>query len=144
MPTVLTGPRYVRPFCRCSLAVFLSTLNGSKNKLVHVQSNIKWYQERWLHSTHNQGHIVSGRFTKFAVLSPLEHATISQHCQHYLASPWPISANTRATAEVTNTELAKLPCTIRTDCIVAVMRMGNVPSQKAKRLGIPKIVIGTP
>jgi hypothetical protein len=73
---------------------------------VHLHSNIKWYQERWLHGTRNQGHTVCGRFTKFAVLSPLEHATISQHCRYYQASAWSISANTRATPEVTNTELA--------------------------------------
>jgi len=86
-----------------SLTVFLSTLSGSKNKLVHLESNIKWYRERWLHSRHNEGHTVSGIFTKFAVSTPLEHATVAQHCQHYQASGWPISANTRGTPELTNT-----------------------------------------
>ena len=90
-------------FCKCGFVIFLTTRNGSKYKVVRLQSSVKRYHEGRLYSTHNQFRTVCGRFTKFAVYRYL-HATISQHCKHCQTSAWSIPTNTRTKPVILNTD----------------------------------------
>lgn len=71
----------------------------------------------------------------------IPHATISHHCQHHQANAWLVSANTRTKHKHC---AANHWCRIRTNRIIAVMRMRKLPNQNAEHLHVPKKFLGTP
>jgi hypothetical protein len=123
--------------CTIPAPIFWSILNGSENKFVHMQSDIKWYYACTLHTTHNQWHVVCGQFTKFSVYHHL-HATIPHHCQPYQANASLTSTNAHKNIKITNNRLANHQCRMQENCITEVMWKRQLPDQKVGHLGIPK------
>ena len=85
-----------------------------------------------IHGTHNQWHIVCGRFAKFAVYHHLL-ATISQHWQNFQANAFAISTITRSKPKIRHNGITDHRYRTRTNCMDAVMRMRNLANQKVER-----------
>jgi hypothetical protein len=93
-------------------------------------------------------HTISGTLSvehskKFAVHHHL-YAAISEHYQHYQTNALSIPANTPTKPKTTNIYLANNRCIKRINCIIPVMRIRNLPSEKAGHLEVPRKCSGAP
>jgi len=105
---------------------------------VLLQRNIKWYQEGRLYSTHNQWHTVGDSqnllFIDTCILQFHNTANIASLIDSHEHSYETIG---------TKQWLANRWCRIRTNCIIAAVRIKILPDHKEVHLGVLTEVLGT-
>jgi hypothetical protein len=112
-------------FFKCAFFIFWSTRNGSKNKFGDMQSKIKMVLKSNVYSTHIQWHTACGRFIQIAV---------NHHCHHNfmaltkIPSQWLIDSHQHTCATKIPKIYANRWCRIRTDCIIAGIRIRYLAS----------------